>query len=113
MSMRAENLRAFRTDRPVAKRGSFGGTRNDADVPGHTLILRKIVSVTVRELAESTGLKGRGTVAVRKVSRYWFRRNCGFPDASGYRKVSVRRQVSRALCRRLNLGKKDSLRYSG
>jgi hypothetical protein len=78
MGMRAENLRAFRTDRPAAKCGSFGGTRNDADVPGHTLILRKIVSVTVRELAESTGLKGRGTVAVRKVSRYWFRRNCGF-----------------------------------
>ena len=41
MSMRAENLRAFRTDRPVAKCGSFGGTRNDADVLGHSLILRE------------------------------------------------------------------------
>ena len=41
MSMRAENLRTFRTDRPVAKRGSFGGTRNDADVLRHTLILRE------------------------------------------------------------------------
>jgi len=54
MSMRAENLRAFRTDRPVAKRGSFGGTGNNADVLGHTLtlILGKIVSVTMRELAD-------------------------------------------------------------
>jgi len=57
MGMRAENLRAFRTDRPAAKCGSFGGTRNDADVPGHTLILRKIVSVTVRELADLQGSK--------------------------------------------------------
>jgi hypothetical protein len=37
--MRAENLSAFRTDRPVAKCGSFRGTRNDTDVLGHTQIL--------------------------------------------------------------------------
>jgi hypothetical protein len=39
MGMRAENLCAFRTDRPVAKCGSFRGTRNDTDVLGHRRIL--------------------------------------------------------------------------
>ena len=63
-----------RTDRPIAKCGSFGGTRNDADVLGHTLILREnCVGYHVGDKAQ-----GRGTVAVRKVGRYWFRRNCGF-----------------------------------
>jgi hypothetical protein len=95
MGMRAENLRAFRTDRPVTKCGSFGGTRSDADVLGRALILREIVSATMR------GLAGIGFVGLA-VSR------C--PRLS---KVSVRREVSRARCRRLNLGKKDSLRYSG
>jgi hypothetical protein len=73
MSMRAENPRAFRTDRPVAKRGSFGGTRNDADVLGHMLILGENCVGYHAGVGRSLELR--------------------FPDASGYRKVSVRRQV--------------------
>jgi hypothetical protein len=63
MGMRAENLRAFRTDRPVAKCGSFGGTRNDADVLGHTPILREIVSVSMRSWPIYKA-QGRGAVAI-------------------------------------------------
>ena len=113
MSMRAENLRAFRADRPVAKRGSFGGTRNDADVLGHTLILGENCVGYHAGVGRSAKLKAAAQSRCVRLTGIGFSSELRFPDASGYRKVSVLRQVSRALCRRLNLGKKDALRYSG
>ena len=64
MSMRAENLRTFRTDRPVAKRGSFGGTRNDADALGHTLILGE--NCVGYHAGVGRERNGRRTVAFRR-----------------------------------------------
>ena len=40
MSVRAEQLRAFHADGPIAESGAFGGAGDDADVLGHGVLSR-------------------------------------------------------------------------